>query len=47
MDSDFKNKTEKYLYENNELKIFEFLLGTEEYIYKITKEATEKIYKVI
>ena len=28
-------------------KIFEFLLGTEEYIYKITKEATDKIYKVI
>ena len=47
MDSDLKNKTEKYLYENNELKIFEFLLGTEEYIYKITKEATDKILKVI
>ena len=37
----------KFLFDNNELKIFKFLLETEEYMYKITKDASDKILKVI
>ncbi len=37
MDSELKNKIEKFLKENNELKFFQYIQLTEENIYKIIK----------